>query len=157
MASEIERKFAVADLPSASLLGDGVRLRQGYVAEEGAVEVRVRIEPDRSTLTIKAGTGLTRSEVEVAVSSEQADTLWSLTAGRRLDKTRYRVSLDDAVGLVAEVDVYAGALAGLAVVEVEFDSIEVAESFSTPPWFGRELTGETGWSNAALARHGRPD
>ncbi len=52
---------------------------------------------------------------------------------------------------------YAGVLAGLSVVEVEFGSEREAASFAPPAWFGRELTGETGWSNAALARHGRPD
>lgn len=43
MAVEIERKFLVGDLPTGLHLGDGERIRQGYLAEEGDVAVRVRI------------------------------------------------------------------------------------------------------------------
>ena len=73
-------------------------------------------------------------------------------------RTRHRVALDgEPPGLVAEVDVYGGTLAGLCVAEVEFASEADAASFDPPGWFGRELTGDPAWSNAALARHGRPD
>jgi adenylate cyclase len=157
VATEIERKFIVTALPSSGDLGVGVPLRQGYLAEEGDVEVRIRLTAVEATITVKAGTGLARTEVEAPVSVEQAEQLWPHTVGRRLDKTRHRVTLDPATGLVAEVDVYAGALTGLWVVEVEFASQAAAASFDPPAWFGRELTGERGWSNAALARHGRPD
>jgi CYTH domain-containing protein len=57
---------------------------------------------------------------------------------------------------VAEVDLFDGDLDGLAVVEVEFPDAGAAAAFEPPPWFGRELTGEGGWSNADLARFGRP-
>ncbi len=157
MTIEIERKFLLPERPPAELLGAGLHLRQGYLAEEDTVEVRVRITPDRATLTVKAGSGLARTEADVVITTEQAEALWPHTVGRRIDKTRHRVALGDSLGRVAEVDVYAGVLAGLSVVEVEFGSEREAASFAPPAWFGRELTGETGWSNAALARHGRPD
>ena len=51
---------------------------------------------------------------------------------------------------------FSGALAGLCLVEVEFPSVEAAEAFTAPAWFGREVTGQPGWSNASLARYGRP-
>lgn len=156
MTIETERKFLLPEAPPSGRLGDGVHLRQGYLAEEDTVEVRVRITSATATLTVKAGTGISRTEVEVAISSEQAEALWSHTVGRRIDKTRYRVALDDPLGPVAEVDVYAGALAGLCVVEVEFGSDVDAAAFVPPGWFGRELTGEPEWSNASLARRGRP-
>jgi CYTH domain-containing protein len=105
---------------------------------------------------VKAGTGIARTEVDVAISFEQAEALWLHTVGRRIDKTRYRVALDDPLGHVVEVDVYAGALAGLYVAEVEFSSEVDAAEFVPPDWFGREVTGEPGWSNAVLARGGRP-
>lgn len=154
---EIERKFILAEAPNAQRLGPGVHIRQGYLAEEGTVEVRIRITPANATLTVKAGTGLSRTEVDVAISIEQANALWPHTARGRIVKTRHRVMLDDPLGHVAEVDVYGGALAGLCVTEVEFSSETDAAAFAPPVWFGREVTGEPGWSNAALARHGRPD
>ncbi len=156
MTIEIEKKFLLPELPHSDRLGPGVRIRQGYLAEENGVEVRVRITHHEATLTVKAGTGLARTEVEVSISHQQAEALWQHTAGRQIDKTRHRVTLDDARGSVAEVDMYAGDLTGLCVVEVEFDSESSAAAFVPPAWFGRELTGQPGWSNAALARHGRP-
>ena len=157
MTIEIERKFILPGAPTAERLGPGVHIRQGYLAEEETVEVRIRITSKNATLTVKAGKGLSRTEVDIAISVEHADTLWAHTVGRRIDKTRHRVVLDDPLGHVAEVDVYAGALAGLCVTEVEFSTETDAAAFTPPAWFGRELTGEPGWSNASLARHGRPD
>lgn len=131
-------------------------MRQGYLAEDESVEVRVRITTTGAMLTVKAGSGLARTEVEVVIAPEQAEALWPYTAPRRIEKTRHRIALDDAQRHVAEVDLYAGALAGLCVVEVEFDSETDAAAFTPPSWFGREVTGERRWSNAALALHGRP-
>ena len=158
MITEIERKFMVAELPTGDRLGPGVQIRQGYIAEDDPVNVRVRITDAKSTLTVKAGSGLARTEVDVEISLEQAEALWPHTAGRRLDKTRHRMSLGaGATHHIAEVDVYAGSLVGLCVVEVEFTSEAEAATFVPPSWFGDELPDTPGWSNAALARQGRPD
>jgi adenylate cyclase len=156
MTNEIERKFLPSDPPAASMLGEGESLRQGYVAEEDDVSVRVRISPSAATLTVKAGRGVARTEVELPISLDQAEALWPHTADRRIGKTRFRVPLA-AGALVAEVDLYHGPLDGLCTVEVEFSSVEAADAFDPPTWFGREVTGEKAWTNAALARHGRPE
>jgi adenylate cyclase len=153
MGTEIERKFLVDDVPDVTA-APADRLRQGYVALDDAAEVRVRLADRGATLTVKGGSGLARTEVEVGVDQDQAQDLWALTEGRRVEKTRYRLPLDG--GLVAEVDRYQGALDGLCTVEVEFATPAAANAFTPPPWFGEELTGHRGWSNAALALHGRP-
>lgn len=152
MATEIERKFAVADMPSQ--LGPGVSMRQGYLASEADVEVRIRVAGTTGTITVKAGRGRARTEVEVPVSEVEADELFAHIAGRMVEKTRHRVTLDG--GFVAEVDVFSGDLIGLQVVEVEFADDDAADRFSPPAWFGEELTGRPEWSNSSLARHGRP-
>lgn len=154
VATEIERKFAVARMPGSEQLGPGVSIRQGYLAAEGEVEVRVRVADDAGTITVKAGTGRARTEVEVPVSGDEAEELFDHIAGRMVEKARHRVALDD--GLVAEVDVYSGLLVGLQVVEVEFSDDAMADGFDPPSWFGEELTGRPEWSNSALARRGRP-
>ena len=159
MSTEIERKFIVHHLPTAGV-GSRIGIRQGYLAEEGETEVRVRITPDRAVITVKIGgahaTELgrgTRTEVEVAVGRDDAEELWAHTKGRRIVKTRSRVDVD---GGVAEIDIYEGVLHGLIVVEVEFESEQASAAFVPPGWFGPEVTGRVGWSNASLARNGRP-
>jgi adenylate cyclase len=154
MASEIERKFLVPAVPSSLELGSGARLAQGYLAIDGAVEVRLRRSDDAAVVTVKAGTGLTRTEVELAVTAAEAEELWPSTEGRRIEKVRFRVPL--ATGEVLELDVYEGPLAGLVTAEVEFPSAEAAAAFAAPDWCARDLTGEPGWSNASLAVRGRP-
>jgi len=150
---EIERKYLVDEPPGDDVLGPGVRLRQGYLAEEGDVETRIRIGPDWARFTVKAGRGESRTEVELDVPVDEAEALWPHTSGRQLEKLRHLVSVP---GGVAEVDRYEGALAGLWTVEVEFPSAEAAAAFTPPAWFGPDVTDVDGWSNAALARHGRP-
>jgi adenylate cyclase len=150
---EIERKFLVTEPPPAEVLGDGVRYRQGYLAGEGDVDTRIRIGPVAAWLTVKAGRGVARTEVELGIDVADAESLWPHTVGRQLEKVRYRVPVD---GGVAEVDRYAGELDGLWTVEVEFASDADAASFVPPAWFGDDVTNEPGWSNSALARHGQP-
>jgi len=82
------------------------------------------------------------------------DELWPETEGRRIEKFRREIKLDQ--GLTAEVDSYEGGLEGLITVEVEFDSVDAAQRFVAPEWFGRDVTGDKRWSNASLARDGLP-
>lgn len=151
---EIERKFLVARLPDLA----GVRsetVRQGYVsAPADSVQVRVRQKGTRHFLTIKSGIGLARAEREIVLTRAQFDTLWPATEGRRVQKTRWTGRLAD--GVVFELDVFEGALAPLLLVEVEFTSIEAAQGFAPPDWFGRDVTEDRAYSNARLAADGAP-
>lgn len=151
MTTEIERRFLLDEMPLGP--GAGVRLRQGYLALDGDVAVRVREAGAEHRLTVKGGDGLRRTEVELPIAPEEFEALWRLTGGRHIEKTRYRVPVGEHV---AEVDVFAGPLEGLMIAEVEFDGDEAAAEFAPPAWFGREVTGEREWGNAALALHGRP-
>ncbi|MDY7106507.1 MAG: CYTH domain-containing protein [Actinomycetota bacterium] len=151
--TEIERKFVLDAVPSAHLPADGGRrIEQGYVDDDA--ELRLRRVDGRCVLTVKTGGGMVRGEVEGEVDEDLFDALWALTEGRRLTKTRHEVPLDD--GLVAEVDVYDGALDGLVVGEVELGSLDEAARFEPPAWLGREVTGDKRWSNRSLADRGRP-
>jgi CYTH domain-containing protein len=112
----------------------------------------VRITP-RAVLTIKSGRGGVRTEEELALDRRQGDALWELTEGRRVQKTRRRVRVGDAV---IEVDEYGGAVDGLLVAEVEFVDEQAARAFRPPPWFGREVTDDPRYSNRNLATDGIP-
>jgi adenylate cyclase len=97
---------------------------------------------------------MVRSESEIELTSEQFDSLWPATEGRRVEKTRRVWPLEG--GPAAEVDVYAGRLDGLVVVEVEFVSASEAEAFVAPAWFGSEVTDDDRFKNRRLALDGRP-
>lgn len=156
MSQEIERRFVLEGEPAGQLPASGTRLAQGYLCSGEGLSVRIRIVDTDATLTVKGGGGLARTEVDLPLGTDDAQALWPFTAGQRIDKVRYRVPLGPD-GPVAEVDRYAGQLEGLLTAEVEFDDEQQAEGFRAPAWFGREVTGDPAWSNAALARHGRPD
>jgi CYTH domain-containing protein/CHAD domain-containing protein len=144
---ERERKYLVAVPPS--LPDDGVEVRQGYLALDGIVSVRVRESAgEGSTLTVTAGRGAVRTELSWPISDEQFAAMWEQTRGRRIRKTRYRLPLN---GHDIEVHMFHDDLAGLALAEVEFESDHDMETFEPPAWFGREVTGDIAFTNASLA------
>lgn len=151
-AQEIERKFLVSALPD---LAGAVKtdLRQGYVTlPEDSVEVRLRQSDHACFLAVKSGEGVVRTERETTISAEQFDALWSATEGRRIEKTRWIGRLDDK--LCFELDVYAGVLAPLLTVEVEFSSEHEAAAFVPPEWFGIDVSSDKRFRNKALALSG---
>ncbi len=152
---ERERKFLVADLPA--LPDEGAALRQGYLAIDGSVSVRVRDAGHAgNTLTIKAGRGAVRTELEFQLSAEQFAAAWEQTRGRRIHKTRYRLTLDTHS---VDLDVFHDDLNGLVLAEVEFDSEQSMTEFDPPEWFGQEVTDDVAYTNASLAVNapsGRP-
>jgi CYTH domain-containing protein len=154
MATEIERKFLLHELPATLRLARGETIRQGYLALDGDTEVRLRTGSEAPMLTIKAGRGEVRTEVQLPVQGRDAQALWDLTEGRRLEKTRRLARLGGDT--VAEVDEYTGDLSGLVVAEVEFADEQRARAFEPPSWFGRELTGDSAYANRSLACDGLP-
>ena len=151
---EIERKFLLDGVPPTMRDARRVPIRQGYLALDGETEVRVRITPQAATLTIKSGHGRVRVEEELALEPRQAEALWQLTEGRRVEKTRRRVQ---AAGAEVEIDEYGGAHDGLVVAEVEFADEDASRAFEPPPWFAREVTADRRYSNRRLATDGLPD
>jgi adenylate cyclase len=150
--TEIERKFLVPESPADIERARATKIDQGYLAIDGAVEVRVRRRDGDAVLTIKGGGGRARAEEEIGIDGERFERLWALTEGRRIEKTRYEIGDDPLI----ELDVYGGALDGLVVAEVEFPSDEAADAFRVPPWFGREVTDDPRFKNQRLAGEGAP-
>jgi len=150
---EIERKFLLDALPSSLAFARRRAILQGYLAIDGDTEVRIRRTPAGSTLTIKHGGGEVRIEEELELKERQADALWELTSGRRLQKVRREMRVD---GVDVEVDEYAGPLDGLVVLEVEFVDEAAARAFEPPAWFGREVTGDPAYANRNLSMFGIP-
>lgn len=152
MGVEIERRFLVVGQGWRAGVTGIRRLDQGYLAREDGVTVRLRVVEDAAKLTIKGPGGLVRPEFEYPVPMEDArEMLARLCGGRRLVKTRHDVPHG---GLVWEVDVFEGPLAGLAIAEVELP--DAAHALDLPPWAGREVTEDPRYANAVLASLSAP-
>lgn len=150
---EIERKWTVQDLPNISK-GKGEQIVQGYLAvTPNGTEIRLRKKGGKFYQAIKTAGALVRGELEVELTEEQYVAMWPATDGRRLEKTRYSIPWRDKT---IELDVYSGALENLIVAEVEFLSIQEAERFIPPTWFGVEVTMDVRFKNRCLACDGKP-
>jgi CYTH domain-containing protein/CHAD domain-containing protein len=154
MSSEIERKFLLGELPSWLAERAGEPIWQGYLTNGEGPEIRLRRAGESTLLTVKTGSGEVREELEVELDPYLFRTLWPLTAGRRVTKTRRREPLGE--GREAEVDAYAENLAGLVVAEVEFSSVEESRKFEPPPWLGKEITNDARYANRELAMNEGP-
>lgn len=150
---EIERKFLIPEKPDELVLHSSAEIRQGYLMAGATQEIRLRDRGGRYFLTVKQGTGLARSEVEIELDERQFERLWPLTEGTRVEKTRHLVDHED---VTIELDIFQGVLSGLCLAEVEFSSEEEARAFSPPDWFGAEVTDYERFKNKSLALHGRP-
>lgn len=150
---ERERTWLVRSLPDP--LPASTPVAQGYVVADGEVAVRVRRAGSRHVLTVKGRGARRRVELEWDLTPAQFEALWALTGCRRLTKVRHEVPLG-TVG-TAEVDVFAGPLEGLVLVEVEFDDDAAMDAFVAPDWFGDEVSDDPRYANAALAREGLPE
>ena len=156
---EPERKFLVAELPAANLARPQAQaVEQGYLVVDAGrkIEVHVRRYGKRCCLTVKQGERQQRIEVEVPLDKSEFNALWPATKGQRIVKSRHRLPKKGTGAEKLELDVYEGELAGLRVAEVEFTDEVSARAFGSLAWFGREVTEDSAYRNATLARHGLP-
>jgi adenylate cyclase len=149
MALEIERKFRVTGDGWMPFVTRTRPLRQAYLARNGRLSVRVRIDGDEAgTLTIKASrSGLERDEYEYAIPVADAEELMAQREGSIISKARHIVPFGD---LNWEIDVFVGENAGLVIAEIELDRAD--RVFERPDWLGEEVTGDRRFYNADLAK-----
>jgi adenylate cyclase len=150
---ELERKFVLGERPRwlDETRSEGIEQAYLVVTDDGW-ELRVRRIGERFVLTVKHGSGERRVEEEVEIARDQFESLRALSDSR-LEKRRHYV---DHGEVTIEVDVYADALEGLVVAEVEFESQPQADEFEPPEWLGREVTGDERYANQRLASAGLP-
>ena len=150
MSQEIERKFLVNG-SFKDVAYSHSHIMQGYICQGHGHTVRVRLRDDRGYLTIKGPSqdgGLSRYEFETEVSRQDALDLMKLCQNGFIDKTRYLVKSGSHV---FEVDEFHGDNDGLIMAEVELDSTD--ETFDTPDFIGREVTGDHRFYNSHLLNY----
>lgn len=147
---EIERKFLInkEDLPTNLKDYPALEIEQGYLCI-GPV-VRIRRQNDEYYLTYKSGGLMAREEYNLPLNKEAYEHLKPKADGLVICKTRYLIPEKD--GLTIELDVFHSDYEGLLLAEVEFSSIEEANAYIPPEWFGRDVTNSTEYHNSTMSR-----
>lgn len=143
---EIERKFLLGEQIDLKNI-DWVEINQSYIGVNPVSRVR---KMGNKYFYNQKGTGtLVREENEKEISEDTYNKIIKYRIGRTINKLRYRIPLDNE--LVAELDYYLDDLSPLVTVEVEFKSLEDANAFVVPNWFGKEITEDVRYKNDNLA------
>jgi adenylate cyclase len=149
---EIERKFLTRNVPCPLSTLTCSSITQYYISVYPTI--RIRQKDQAYWLTVKGSGTLSREEFNLPLTQEEFHILQKKAETLPIIKDRYTIPLGQA--LVAELDIYHGALEGLITTEVEFASEKDALQFQPPSWFGTEVTYDTRYTNASLALYGIP-
>ena len=155
---EIERKYQLKFVPGDLQVLPVSLVEQGYLfTSEGELRLRRVDEPDGLSafyLTAKSEGDIERAEWEIETPRWVFESLWPKVKGS-VRKMRSFPSVD-RMGVEYNVDVYLDKLDGLIILEVEFQTREMAEEYYwLPLWAAinaREVTGDPLYKNKHLAQ-----
>lgn len=151
---EIERKFLIKEMPDLSRY-PSKKLVQGYLCTDPTV--RVRSEDDEYFITYKSKSKdyISREEYNLPLNKEAFEHLLQKVDGNIISKTRYLVPIGknpEGHELVAELDIFDPPFAPLIFAEVEFPTIEEANSFVKPEWLGEDVTKDRSYYNSEMSK-----
>ena len=144
---EIERRFLVNEMPDLSLYKNS-KIIQYYLNDK---VTRLRKIDDKFILTQKSGSGISRTEIEYEIDKNNFDNL-KLGAISYIKKTRYYIPIEN---YMAELDVFDGEHNGIVICEIEFPSLELANSFIQPSWLGLDISLDKNLSNKKMSKNGQ--
>ena len=90
---------------------------------------------------------MAREELEAALTKGAYEHLLEKIDGHPITKRRYLIPLDP---YTVELDIFSGHMDGLIMAEVEFPSIEEADAFVPPAWFGADVTEDNRYHNSNM-------
>lgn len=151
---EIERKYLInhETLPFSLQEFSCHKIEQAYLCTSPVV--RIRREDDSYYLTYKGGGMMAREEYNLPLTEEAYDHLLTKIDGNIITKTRYIIPFDKNninKPLTIELDVFEGKFAGLYLAEIEFESVEDANEFLPPYWFGEDVTYDGAYHNSRMS------
>lgn len=144
---EIERKYLIDTLPDNLAQYNCHRIEQGYLNTKPVV--RVRRQDEEYYLTYKGSGMLAREEYNLPLDNESYAHMIAKADGNIITKTRYLIPYQEKYTI--ELDVFDAPFAPLVLAEVEFASVEEAESFSPPEWFGEDVTYDVRYHNSNMS------
>lgn len=145
---EIERKYLIdfKKLPADYQTAPCREMEQGYLCT-GPV-VRIRKEDSVFYLTYKSPGLLQREEYNLPLTRDAYEHLLPKCDGNIISKTRYRIPFGT---YTIELDIFHGLFKGLLLAEVEFPSVEEADAFVPPEWFGEDVTFSSKYHNSSMS------
>lgn len=146
---EIERKYRITALPKGYEQFPSRLIEQAYLSTDPVI--RIRKEDDNYYLTYKSKGLLAREEYNLPLTKEAYDHLLPKADGIVITKRRYLIPIEGTAYTI-EMDIFEGSYAGLILAEVEFPTIEEAEAFLPPAWFGEDVTLSGEFQNSRLSR-----
>lgn len=145
---EIERKFLVKTIPDNLSEYKCRIIEQAYLCTEPVV--RARKDNDEYYLTYKGRGLMAREEYNLPLTNESYQHLLAKADGNIITKKRYEIP--DGTGRTIELDIFEGVFSGTVVAEVEFETIEEANSYTAPSWFGKDVTNDTAYHNSNMSK-----
>jgi CYTH domain-containing protein len=158
---EIERKYLITDPPKDLHQYTCRYIEQGYLCIKPVI--RVRKEDKNYFLTFKGSGMMAREEINIPLTAEAYEHLKRKIDGRLISKYRYNIPLlhpqvkegfpkpPEDYRLLIELDVFESPYPQLLMAEVEFGSVEAAEAFLPPAWFGEDVTYRPAYHNSNMA------
>ena len=156
MGIEIEKKFKISKLPTDLDKYDFHIIEQAYLTTNPTI--RVRREDDEYYMTYKGhgekDSPLAHTEYNLPLTKESYEILKSKADGHVITKKRVLIPYSPEIGInhTIELDIFDEPFSPLIIAEVEFNSIEEANSFIIPNWFTEEVTGQKEYTNSYLSR-----
>lgn len=151
MGMEIEKKYLLKALPDNLDKYDYHIIEQAYLTTKPTI--RVRREDDEYYMTYKGSgvndTPLAHTEYNLPLTKESYETLKDKADGNIITKKRVLIPYQS---YTIELDIFDEPFAPMVFAEVEFDSVEDAESFTAPDWFDKEVTGQKEYTNSFMSR-----
>lgn len=152
---EIERKFLLNSLPNNLTINNSYLIEQLYISHKPEIRIRSKLHlmnKDSSYyLTFKSAGRLSRDELEVELDSYQYKQLKGSSISNTITKIRHILEYEENI---VEIDEYILDLNGLLIAEVEFESVEEANSFIPPAFLGKEVTNDMSFKNKYIAFNG---
>ena len=145
---EIERKYIPKTLPENLAQYKHHKIEQAYL--NTAPVVRIRKQDNEYFLSYKGGGMMAREEYNQPLNEKSYNHHITKADGNIITKTRYYIPIHN--GLTAELDIFEGKFTNMTLVEVEFSSIDKANSFNPPEWFGKDVTHDGRFHNSYLSQ-----
>lgn len=140
---EIERKFLINNIDNLDLTKYKKKsIIQDYLYFDRLSCIRKRkIESNNEikyTYTIKTDkTGISVNEIEKEIDEKTYNSLEKNDKYITINKDRYIIPYKNHK---IELDIFKEKYEGIIFAEIEFESVEIANNFELPKWFGKEIS-----------------